>query len=123
MSDNATLMIRELNDRVRTKLDGGRLVFAGELAKAMKTVLEKALLEAMHFIAFTAANDPDGEHDFGEFILDGRDVFWKIYYYDNTMERSSENPADPMLTTRVLTISYAEDYEGDPVYARSWKSR
>ena len=40
-------------------------------------------------------------------------LFWKIDYYDLAMERVSENPADPTQTTRVLTISYAEDFEGD----------
>jgi hypothetical protein len=113
MSDDTTRTIRELNDRFRTKLDGGRLIFAGDLARAAETVLKRALAEAMQFTAFSAANDPEGKHDFGDFILDGRHTFWKIDYYDLAMEGGSEDPADPTLTTRVLTISYAEDFEGD----------
>ncbi len=105
--------IRELNDRFRTKLEGGRLLFAGDLAHAPQAVLQQALVKTVNFTEFSAANDPSGERDFGDFMLDGRHVFWKIDYYDITMERRSENPADPMVTTRVLTISYAEDHEGD----------
>jgi Protein of unknown function (DUF3768) len=55
-------------------------------------------------------NDPYGEHDFGKVVIDGQDFFWKIDYYDHTLCFGSENPADPNVTTRVLTIMMASEY-------------
>jgi hypothetical protein len=39
-----------------------------------------------------------------------RSSFWKIDYYDKSLDGGSENPADPAVTTRVLTIMLANDY-------------
>ena len=55
-------------------------------------------------------NDPNGEHDFGNFELAGQKFFWKIDYYDTTMEFGSEDPADSAKTTRVLTIMLTSEY-------------
>lgn len=57
-----------------------------------------------NFDSFTTGNDPYGERDFGKVTLDEEDYFWKIDYYDLDMEYLSENPADPTLTKRVMTI-------------------
>ena len=62
------------------------------------------------FDDFSENNDPYGEHDFGNFTLDGADVFWKIDYYDNDLRDGSPNPAEPALTKRVLTVLLAEEY-------------
>src|SRR5208283_34661 len=62
------------------------------------------------FTAFTPENDPHDEHDFGSFELTGQKFFWKIDYYDAAMEFGSEDPADPAVTTRVLTIMLASEY-------------
>ncbi len=40
----------------------------------------------------------------------GNKLFWKINYYDRDLEFGSENPADPAITARVLTIMLAEEY-------------
>jgi hypothetical protein len=62
------------------------------------------------FEKFDADNDPHCEHDFGAFDQ-GRDtIFWKIDYYDADLSHGSEDPADPTVTTRVLTIMLAEEY-------------
>ena len=55
-------------------------------------------------------NDNYCEHDFGTVSLDGNKYFWKIDYYDKAMKYGSENPADPEMTTRVMTIMAASDY-------------
>ena len=62
------------------------------------------------FTEFTRDNDPYGEHDFGKFALAGRSFIWKIDYYDKSMAHGSDDPADPMQTTRVLTVMFASDY-------------
>lgn len=62
------------------------------------------------FDAFTAENDPYGEHDFGAITVAGKRVFWKIDYYDRSLEFGSPDPADPAITRRVLTVMLAEEY-------------
>ena len=71
--------------------------------------------EVRTFDAFTADNDPHGEHDFGSFEVDGRKIFWKLDYYDAAMRLGSEDPADPAKTTRVsLTIMLASSVDHSP---------
>jgi hypothetical protein len=43
-------------------------------------------------------------------VLHGCKLFWKIDYYDTSLQYGSENPADPDQTTRVLTIMLASEY-------------
>jgi len=62
------------------------------------------------FSDFAEDNDPHGEHDFGAFDVFGERIFWKIDYYDLDMNHGSPDPADPMVTTRVLTILLADEY-------------
>jgi len=70
-----------------------------------------AILERVRtFEKFDADNDPHGEHDFGAFDH-GRDtIFWKIDYYDRTLQAASPDAGDPAITARVLTIMLAEEY-------------
>jgi hypothetical protein len=61
------------------------------------------------FDNFDEDNDPHGEHDFGLFEDGDVRVFWKIDYYDPEMELMSSDPADPSVTTRVLTVMLTEE--------------
>ena len=40
----------------------------------------------------------------------GERYFFKIDYYDKNTEFGSPDPADPAVTTRVLTIMRADEY-------------
>ena len=62
------------------------------------------------FDDFHHANDPYQEHDFGSFEAEGHKVFFKIDYYDRTFTAGSEDPANPAVTERVITIMLAEEY-------------
>lgn len=62
------------------------------------------------FDTFATDNDPHGEHDFGRFAFDGATLYWKIDYYDRALDYGSDDPADPEVTTRVLTILLADEY-------------
>lgn len=97
--------IRALNDAFRTTLGGG-------YGRVMMTEGVKAMVirRVATFSEFTADNDPHAEHDFGSFALAGRKLFWKIDYFDAAMEFGSEDPSDPVKTTRALTIMLAEEY-------------
>ncbi|PZU05993.1 DUF3768 domain-containing protein [Sphingomonas sp.] len=62
------------------------------------------------FDTFAADNDPYGHRDFGAFAFEGAACLWKIDYYDSDLSAGSENPADPRVTVRVLTILRADEY-------------
>ena len=80
------------------------------VAELSDMVRAKALQLVAEFDRFTEDNDPSGEHDFGSFELANRRFFWKLDYYDERCECGSEDPSDPIRTTRVLTLMLAEEY-------------
>ncbi len=103
--------IRDLNDRFRRLRQGNGRVFVTAGVKARGPVfVAEAVCAVRTFDAFTAQNDPYGEHDFGAVIVQGTHVFWKIEYFDPTLAAGSEDPADETKTCRVLTIMLAQDY-------------
>jgi hypothetical protein len=104
--------IRELNNAFRTSFDAklGQVMLTTGVNSLPSDVRAMAIRKTATFDAFTPDNDPHGEHDFGNFELAGRRFFFKIDYYDPTMEAGSEDPADPKKTVRVLTLMLAEEY-------------
>lgn len=91
-------------------LHGERVHTAGIEALGLEAILD--IWRCVRtFEAFSEANDPYGEHDFGAFDhpLAGK-VFWKIDYYDADLAFGSPDPQDPALTRRVLTVLLAEEY-------------
>ena len=113
MSDttvSTTDRIRVLNDDFRRSFVGGLVVITAGV-EAMPAEQRKSLLAKVRaFDAFTEDNDPHGEHDFGAIDESGVRCFWKIDYYDSATEMGSPDPADPAVTTRVLTILRAAEY-------------
>lgn len=112
MSDAKTARIRDLNDQFRRMLPattGSVLVTAGVNGQGPDFVT-RALAAVASFDNFTTKNDPYGEHDFGAFTLDGQKLFWKLDYYDSSGEMGSEDPSDPQVTLRILTVMLAEEY-------------
>lgn len=70
-----------------------------------------ALLDEVRcFEDFSEENDPHAEHDFGAINFKGNRYFWKIDYYDTNLEFFSQDPANPKLTRRILTIMLAAEY-------------
>jgi hypothetical protein len=102
--------IRTLNDQLRTTLEGGKVAMTASVNALSPHVTAKALSAMRAFSDFTGDNDPHGEHDFGAFEVEGQKFFFKIDYYDTTMEFGSEDPSDPSETVRVLTLMLASDY-------------
>jgi hypothetical protein len=102
--------IAELNDRLRTTLAGGRIVMTAGVNALGPMFCAMAVAQLRAFNTFGPANDPHGEHDFGQLQVDGHELFWKIDYYDPTLTWHSANAADPSLTVRVLTLMLAEEY-------------
>jgi hypothetical protein len=104
--------IRELNDAFRKTLNPtlGKVLLSAGVSALPFEVGQLAINTTKTFDAFDQDNDPHGEHDFGNFELSGNRFFFKIDYYDASLEFGSEDPSDPSKTTRVLTIMLAEEY-------------
>ncbi len=101
--------IAGLNDAFRRTGEGGH-VFLTHGVRALGAEKVITVLAAVRtFDAFTPANDPHGEHDFGAFEFEGQTLFWKIDYYDPALEFADE-PSDPDEIERVLTIMLADEY-------------
>jgi len=101
--------IKTLNDNFRKTFIGGRVMLTSGIRAKTQDEIAEILEKVRSFDNFTTANDPYGEHDFGSFDYKGQKIFWKIDYYDLNYEYMSENPADPTITNRVLTIMLALD--------------
>lgn len=116
--------IARLNDLARRAMGIACVVVATEGILALTEADQSRLRELVEtFDAFTPDNDPYGERDFGA-IYQGVHgvwstlrpvdvavtVFWKIDAYDRELRFGSEDPADPAVTRRVLTIMLASEY-------------
>jgi hypothetical protein len=111
------IRIRALNDALRARVGfvfcgnaPGRIFITRGIAALSPPEQAQIAARVRDFDDFSEDNDPHGEHDFGAFDFDGRRIFWKIDYYDPSLERGSEDPADPQKTTRVLTVLLAEEW-------------
>jgi hypothetical protein len=97
-------IVGTLNDAFRRTFAGGKVMMTSGVDELPDCVKAEALVQVAALSEFTPDNDPHGEHDFGSFRLVGPKFFWKIDYFDRELRYGSENPADPELTTRVLTL-------------------
>lgn len=89
---------------------GGRVLITTGVAALGPEGVERVLRAVRTFDDFDGDNDPYGEHDFGALEVDGVRVFWKIDYFDRSLEFGSPDPVDPSVTTRVLTVMLAAEY-------------
>lgn len=104
------LRIRELNDLLRQGKTPGRVAFTRGFIDLDGTIRGRILLRLAELCDLEAGYDPEGEHDFGLIQLGEVRVIWKIDYYDRNMEFASDDPADPNVTSRVLTVMLATEY-------------
>ena len=118
--------IARLNDRARQAMGLACVAVATEGFRALPSADQSRVRELVEtYDAFTPDNDPHGERDFGAIYKssDGRwstghltmgraveKVFWKIDAYDHDLQFGSEDPANPAVTRRVLTIMLASEY-------------
>lgn len=103
--------IARLNDTLRKTGEGGTIV----VTQGVRHLTGFRPLTVMDALAaydgFDSDNDPHAERDFGDLMLFGADLLWKIDYYDDAERRfGSEDPANPAATCRVLTVMLATDW-------------
>jgi hypothetical protein len=115
MTDHTT-RIAELNDLCRLGLDRtARIVITATCLAALTEAegreaeihAQAEVLGAVRRYAFAPQDGPERAR--GELILRGRTIRFTIDYYDRALEWGSENPADPSVTTRVMTIMLPGD--------------
>lgn len=116
--------IARLNDRARQAMGLACVAVATKGFRALPDEDQSRVRELVEtFDAFTPDSDPYGERDFGAIYQDsdGRwttnrpaqpaeTVFWKIDAYDRDLQFGSDDPANPAVTLRVLTIMLASEY-------------
>jgi len=111
MSGKRTDAIRALNDAFRKDpWRRGKVVMTQGVSLLPGGFAYKALAAVQAFDRFDAKNDPHGEHDFVSVEVEGQRVFGKIDYYDKDLVYGSEDPSNPDVTTRVLTIMLVDEY-------------
>ena len=99
MTDIATL-----NDKFRKSFIGGEVLLSAGIAAMSSENKANIVSMVQNFNDFTEDNDPYKEHDFGSFDYKCEKILWKIDYYDLNNQYHSENPANPDITNRILTI-------------------
>lgn len=104
------MSIKELNDQFRSNLLKNGLNLTQSVSSLEKDKLIELIKLVEDFNDFTEDNDPYEEHDFGSIEFKGTTYFWKFDYYDLNLEGGSEDPSDPNITKRVLTLMEADEY-------------
>jgi hypothetical protein len=105
-----TEQICALNDELRHTLTTGLVVITPGIAALGPESVQRIIKTVSVYNDFCRANDPHEEHDFGAFEANGKTIFFKIDYYDNSLSHYSPDPADPSVTRRVITILLSEEY-------------
>lgn len=105
MTDIATL-----NDNFRKSFIGGQVLLTAGIAAMSSEDKANIISMVQNFNDFTEDNNVYGERDFGSFDYKGEKILWKIDYYDLNHKYMSEDPSNPDITNRVLTILLSCEY-------------
>ena len=103
-------VIAALNDNLRRFHTGGMVVISRGIAALNRKVWAEVIVAVAEFDRFGPANDPYGEHDCAVVEVGALRVIFKIDYFDSGLEYGSSDPADPAVTTRVLTVMLETEY-------------
>ena len=96
--------IAKLNNDFRKSFIGGEVLLSAGIAAMSSEDKANIVALVQNFDNFTPDNNPYSENDFGSFDYKGEKILWKIDYYDLNNQYHSENPANPDITNRILTI-------------------
>ncbi len=102
--------IAKLNNDFRKSFIGGEVLLSAGISAMSSEDKANIISLVQNFNDFNEGNDPYKEHDCASFDYKGNKILWKIDYYDLNHEYMSENPANPDITNRVLTILLSCEY-------------
>ncbi len=102
--------IRRLNDLLRKTHSDGKVLLSAGITDLGQREAAQVLAAVANFDDFTEDNDPHGEHDCALFDWQEHRIMFKIDYYDPSLQYHSGDPADPTITTRVMTVMFASEY-------------
>ena len=105
-------LIEDQNDAFRRGDQSipGRVVLTHGIASLGETEIQAILAKVQAFDDFNEGNDPYGEHDFGRISHNEEIVYFKIDYYDPSLNMHSEDKTDLLKTVRVMTIMWSREY-------------
>ncbi len=102
--------IAALNDGLRRTMISGRVMLTRGVACLPRPQIDEILEAIRTYDDLTPDNDPYGERDFGVIESGAHTIYWKIDCYDLDLTYASPDPADPTVTSRVLTVMLADEY-------------
>lgn len=105
-----TLLIQQLNDRLRMKHAGGRIMLTRGIQTLDRAHITNIMNSIAQFSDFNDRNDPYGEHDCATMEVDSVSILWKIDYYDETLTQHSSDASDENITVRILTVMLVDEY-------------
>ncbi|MBR6010637.1 MAG: DUF3768 domain-containing protein [Alphaproteobacteria bacterium] len=108
-----TKKIAELNDKLRQNLFNSgkdKVILTQGVSNLPFDEQLRILIKVKLFNNFNEGNDPYQEHDFGMIEHSELKYFFKIDYYADDLTCGSDDPSNPDITTRVLTIMRADEY-------------
>jgi hypothetical protein len=99
----------ELNDRLRSSLDQrfGAVILSYAVASTGLAVQMSVREAVKTYSDFTPENDPNGEHDFGEFQVGDERYCWKIDCRESAKSSDAPNLGG---RPRTLMIMFADEY-------------
>ena len=116
------------NDKFRKTFEGGKVLLTCGVSALPLMQQQEIMQKVRTFNNFTEDNDPYNEHETSlSFAREerpqqrlvvrasrkrqlGEKIFWKIDYYDKDYRYLSENPCNPNITNRVMTIMLSYEY-------------
>lgn len=111
VSDPNPHIVQMLNDRFRTQgIGNGTVLVTAGVYGLGDAFVKQAYRSVQQFSDFSPDNDPWHEHDCASVTVLGEKLIWKIDYYNPDRTAGSENPADELMTHRVMTIMLASEY-------------
>lgn len=102
--------IKILNDNLRKYLIGGEIILTQNIEVKTYEEIAEIMLKIHHFDNFTHDSDPYGEHDFESFDYNDEKIYWKIDYYDQSMQYLSLNLTDIAETVCVVIVMLASEH-------------